>query len=144
MVEPISLTLGGVVAALVMNAAEKGGGAVGSGVVAALSSVGKWLKARFRRDDDADGARAVDTAEDAFDSPRARDRLAAVIDAKAAADQSFAEELRGLVKDAEAGGVDVQAITQTAWGSQISQNANIVDSTITTTIGGQPGSGPSG
>ena len=138
-VEPVSVGL--VVAALVTKAAEKGGENLADAAKAAVGRLVVWLRDRFSRDQDQPAVQALTAAERYYDSGAARDELAGVIDAKAAADAGFKAEVERLVAQAEQQGVDVKTITQNARGNQISQIADVTGSTITTTIGGQPGTG---
>lgn len=141
MVEPVSLTVGAVVAALVTKAADKGGENLADAAKEAVGRLVGWLRDRFSRDNDQVAVRALTAAERYYDSGAARAELAGVVDAKATADAGFKAELERLVAQADQQGAEVKAITQIAWGSQISQITDVKDSTITTTIGGQPGTG---
>lgn len=137
MVEPVSLTVGAVVAALVTKAAEKGGEGLADMAKAAVGRLVAWLRDRFGRDGDQAGVQAVDAAEK-YGGPVARGELAEAVNRKAADDSEFKAAVQLLVEQAKQQGVDVKAITQNAWGTQIAQIANVENSTITTTLGGQP------
>ncbi len=64
--------------------------------------------------------------------------LPEVIDARAQADSGFASELRSLVNEADAAGVDIGSIAQTVWGDQNVQNPGVVGSEITVAHGEAP------
>ena len=138
MVEPVSLTVGGVVAALVTKAAEKGGENLADAAKAAVGRLVGWLRERFGRDGDQTGVQALAAAEK-YGGPVARQELADVVDGKATADAGFKAEVERLVEQAEQHGVDIKTITQNAWGNQNTQIADITGSTIN--LGGQPGTG---
>ena len=140
MVEPVSLTVGAVVAAMVTKAAEKGGENLADAAKAAVGRLVGWLRDRFGRDGDRSGVQALDAAEK-YGGPVAGQELADAVDGKAATDAGFKAEVEQQVAEAEQQGVDVKTITQNAWGNQIAQIADVTGSTITTTIGGQPGTG---
>lgn len=140
MVEPVSLTLGAVVAALLTKAAEKGGENLADGAKAAVGRLVGWLRDRFARDQDQSAVQALAAAERYYDSDAARSDLASVIDTRASADAGFRAEVERLVAQIEQqSGVDVKAITQNAWGNQNTQIADVTGSTIN--IGGHPGIG---
>jgi len=139
-VEPVSLTVGAVVAALVTKAAEKGGENLADAARAAVGRLIGWLRDRFGRDGDQTGVHALDAAEK-YGGPVAGQELADAVNDKAATDAGFKSEVERLVAQAEQQGVDVKTITQNAWGNQIAQIADVKNSTITTNIGGQPGTG---
>jgi len=135
------LTLGVVVAALVTGAANKAGENLADAANNAVGRLVGWLRDWFARDGDQPAAQALATAQEYYDSDRARQQLAAVLGAHAAADAGFKADLERLVADAQQHGADVTTITQTVWGNQNVQNADITGSTITTNVGGQPGTG---
>ena len=138
MVEPVSLTLGAVAAALVAKATEKTAEAAVDGGAGALSRVRSWLRERFSGPENNHGATALDRVEDAPDSPSRLRELAEVLDGRADAEPSFRSELAALVEEARSGGVDVGSILQSAWGDQNVQSAGVVDSEITVTYGQPP------
>ena len=59
MVEPVSLTVGAVVAALLTKAAEKGGENLADAAKAAVGRLVGWLRDRFTRDGDEQGSQAL-------------------------------------------------------------------------------------
>ena len=141
MVEPMSLTVGSVVAALVTKAAEKGGENLADAAKAALGRLVGWLRDRFGRDGDQTGVQALAAAEK-YGGPVAGQELADAVDGKAATDAGFKAEVERLVARTEQQGVDVKTISQNAWGgNQIAQIADVTGSTISTNFGGQPGTG---
>ena len=132
--EPVSLTLGAIAAALVAKAAER---AVEGGEGVLVRLVG-WLRQRFSADDQHEAQAALAHVEQVPDSPSRLQRLAEVIDRRAEADAGFRSELKALVKHAQAGGVDVGTIAQTAWGDQNVQIAGVEGSSINLTYGQPP------
>jgi uncharacterized membrane protein YebE (DUF533 family) len=138
-VEPVSLTVGAVVAALVLKGAEKTGEKVTDGGLAAIGRLVDRVRARFRHRKDADAEKALARVEDPPAGPTQLAALAAAVDSHAGEDAAFAAELHRLVQHAEAAGVEVQNVTQVAWGSQIVQNQDVEDSSITVTFSQPPG-----
>lgn len=136
----MSLTLGAVVAALLTKAADKSGENLADGASAAVGRLAAWLRERFSRDGDQRAAGALEMAERITDSDSVRRELAGVIDARAATDAAFRTALEKLLADAERHGVEVKSLTQTAWGNQNVQVADVSGSAVTTSIGGPPGS----
>lgn len=134
MVDPLSLSIGAVVAAMVVKAAEKAGEtAVDAGSVA-LGRLVQWLRDRFSRGDEV-AATALSNVEDVPDSPSRIRILAEEIDRKAATDAEFNAGLNDLIREAKAGGVDMKAVSQVAEGIGIVQIANTENSTITVSQG---------
>jgi hypothetical protein len=137
-VEPVSLTVGAVVAALVMKAAEKGGEDLAEGASSVLGRVGGWLRAWFSRTGDSEASSALAKVEEVPDSPSLVKSLATVLDSRAEADPEFRAELQRLVEEAKAAGVEVKSITQTAFGDQNVQVADVHGSSINVSHGGTP------
>lgn len=140
MVEPVSLTLGAIAAALVAKASDKAAErAVDEGAGALVRLVG-WLRERFAADDATEAIAALAKVEDAPDSPSRVRELAAVLDCRVddPDDPDFRVEMQALVDEAQAGGADVGSIAQSAWGNQNTQIAGVFGSTITTTHGQPP------
>ena len=75
MVEPVSLTLGAIAAALVAKATEKTAEAAVDGGAGALSGIVAWLRKRFSGPEDNQGATALARIEDAPDSPSRLSRI---------------------------------------------------------------------
>jgi hypothetical protein len=137
-VEPVSLTVGAVVAALVMKAAEKGGEELAEGASSVVGRVVGWLRARFSRTVDSEASSALAKVEEVPDSPSRAKALAEVLDSRAEADPEFRVELERLVEEAKASGVDVKSITQTAFGDQNVQVADVQDSSVKVSYDGTP------
>jgi len=137
-VEPVSLTLGAVVATLLTKAAEKSGENLADAAKESLGRLLRWLRDRFSRDGDTAGSTALANAEEVPDSPSRVVALAAVIDQRAAADPGFRTELDRLLQDAKADGVAVESIAQSAWGDQNVQSAHVEGSTISVSYGQNP------
>ena len=138
MVEPVSLTVGAVVAALLTKLADKSGENLADGAKVAVARLGSWLRERFSRSGDSRAVAALDTAERITDSVSVRGELAAIIDEHAASDAAFRDTLTRLLAEAEQNGAHVSSVAQTAWGSQNVQIADVRGSTITTSIGSSP------
>jgi hypothetical protein len=137
-VEPVSLTVGAVVAALVVKAAEKGGEELAEGASSVLGRLVGWLRARFSRTADSEASSALAKVEDVPDSPSRVKDLATILDSRAEADPEFRAELQRFVDQARAAGVEVKSITQTAFGDQNVQAADVHDSSINVSHGGTP------
>lgn len=138
MVEPVSLTLGAIAAALVAKASEKTAERAVEGGAGALGRLAGWLRRRLAADGAEEAAGALARVEDAPDSPSRVRELTAVLDERADDEPGFRSELEALVEEACAGGVDVGSIVQTAWGNQNVQSGGIVGSEITVTYGQPP------
>ena len=138
MVEPVSLTLGTITAALVAKAAEETADRAVEGGAGALGRLVGRLRTRFAAGGVEEGQSALARVEDAPDSASRVRELATVLDRRADADAGFRAELVALVNEARAGGVDVGSIAQTVWGDQNVQAAGVVDSEITVTYGQPP------
>ncbi len=136
--EPVSLTVGAVVAALVLKGAEKTGEKVTDGGLAAIGRLVDRVRGRFRDRGDAVAEKAVTRVQDPPAGPTQLDALAAAVDRHVGEDAAFADELGRLVREAEAAGVEVRNVAQLAWGSQIVQNQDVKDSSITVTFGQRP------
>jgi hypothetical protein len=139
--EPVSLTLGAIAAALVAKAADKTAERAVEGSAGVLKRFVGWLRERFSADAEQEGAAALARVEDAPDSPSRLRELAEVLDRRAHADAGFGSELKSLVDETQASGVDVGSIVQTAWGNQNVQTAGVVGSEITVNYG-QPSPPP--
>jgi hypothetical protein len=130
MVEPVSLSVGAVVAALVLKAAEKTGEQGAESGWNAARRLLERLRSRFRERGNADAEAALARVEDPPASERHLKTLADAVDREASQDPGFAAELQRLIKEAESGGVKVQQVTQSAWGSQIVQNQDLTGSSV--------------
>ena len=130
--EPVSLTLGAIVAALVAKAAER---AVEGGEDALARLVGQL---RRRLSGEREAQTALAHVEEVPDSPSRLGALTEVINRRLEADPGFRSELEALVQQAQAGGVDVGSIAQTAWGNQNVQIAGVEGSSISLGYGQPP------
>jgi hypothetical protein len=137
-VEPVSLTVGAVVAALVVRAAEKGGEELAEGASSVVGRVVGWLRARFARTRDAEASSALARVEEVPDSPSRSKVLANVLDERADADPGLRVELERLVEEAKAAGVKVESIAQTALGDQNVQVAGAHHSSFKVSYGYTP------
>jgi hypothetical protein len=125
------LTLGAVVAALVAKATDQAEDGAVSAASSALSRLVGWLRTKL----DGDAGKSLQRVEDA-DSPSRLQALASEIDRRASTDEAFREELKAMVREAQDAGVDVRSASQVAWGHHNVQAANISDSDIRVTFGG--------
>jgi hypothetical protein len=139
MVEPVSLTVGAVVAALVVKAAEKGGEELAEGASSVLGRLVGWLRSRFLGKGDDEASLALARVEEVPDSPSRVGALATVLDARAEAEPGFRVELTRLVEEANEAGVEVKSIRQSAVGDQNVQVAEVGGSTVTVSFGASAG-----
>jgi len=138
-VEPVSLTVGAVVAALMTKAAEKGGENLADAAKAAIGRLVEWLRDRFTQTGDEEGSQALAWVEGAPDSPSRARALADVVDQRADADPEFKNKVHELVEDAkQQPGVQVGSIAQSAVGDQNVQAAGNQDTSVTVSIGTPP------
>jgi hypothetical protein len=134
MVEPISI--GVVVAALIAKALDRAeDGAVDSAVKVALKAVER-LRARFSGDAEAEAA--LDGLVNAPDSGRQQKALAGLLEARARESPDLLDELKAIVGEAEAAGVQIGPIEQVAEGDGNVQNAGIVGSQVNVGQGTTP------
>ena len=139
MVEPVSLTVGALVAALLTKAAEKSGEDLADAAKAAVSRLVGWLRDRFAQTGDEEGSQALAWAEGAPDSPSRVRALAEVVDRRAEADPAFKSQVQRLVDDAkQQQGLHVGSIVQSASGGKNVQNAGIQGSSINVSYGTPP------
>jgi hypothetical protein len=138
-VEPVSLTVGALVAALLTKAAEKGGENLAVAAKAAVGRLVEWLRDRFTQTGDEEGSQALAWAEGAPDSPSRARALAEVVDRRAAADPEFRSQVQELVDHAkQQQGLQVGSITQSAVGDQNVQAAGNQDTSVTVSYGTPP------
>ena len=139
MVEPVSLTVGALVAALLTKAAEKGGENLADAAKTAVSRLVGWLRDRFTQTGDDEGSKALAWAEGAPDSPSRMTALAQVVDRRAATDPEFKSQLQQLVDDAkQRQGLQVGSIALSASGNQNVQTAGNQDTSVTVSYGTPP------
>jgi hypothetical protein len=130
--EPVSLTLGAIAAALIAKAQDKAADGAVEGTLGAGRRLVDWLRERFGADEDAN--RTVERLLDAPDSPSRAEALSTLLDARAE-DPEFRGGLESLLRDAEDDGVDLVSVSQAVWGSQNVQSAHLKDSTINVSYG---------
>ena len=139
MVEPVSLTVGALVATLLTKAAEKSGENLIAAGKAAVGRLVGWLKDRFTQTGDEEESQALTWAEGAPDSPSRMRDLASVVDRRAATDPEFKSQLQQLVDDAQQQrGLQVGSITQSASGNQNVQTAGNQDTSVSVSYGTPP------
>ncbi len=144
MVEPVSLTLGAIVAALVAKAVDRAEDRAVEDGEGVLRRVVGLLRERFSSRDDESAATALARLEDAPDSPTRVRELAVAVDRAAEADPALRSGLEALVSEARSAGIDVESISQTAWGNQNVQTAGLVDSEVNVSYGSPPPARPNG
>jgi hypothetical protein len=138
MVEPVSLSLGAIVAALVAKGVERAADDAVEGGEGMLRRLVAALRERFAGAGDEPAREALTRVQDAPDSPSRVKALAAVIDQRARDDLELRGELEALVAQARGGGVNVEKISQAAWGDQNVQAAGLVDSEVNVSYGSPP------
>jgi hypothetical protein len=114
----VSLTIGTVVAALVLKAAEKVGEQTAGSGWAALGKLVELVRRRFSDTKDEPAAAALVRVQDPPAGERQLATLAEAVDRHAGHAPEFAQELRRLIREGESAGVDIQHVTQTAWGDR--------------------------
>jgi hypothetical protein len=122
--EPVSLTLGAIVVALIARAQERALDATLSEGESVLRRLRDSVSARFSRQGDQDALDALELVERVPDSDRAASALAQAID-RHAADGEFRSELDKLIGEARASGVIVKQFSQAASGDGNVQIADI-------------------
>ena len=139
MVEPVSLTVGAVVAALLTKAAEKGGENLADAAKAAVGRLVGWLRDRFTQTGDEEGSQALAWAEGAPDSASRLRDLASVVDRRAATDPEFKSQVQRLVDDAkQQRGLQVGSIALSASGNQNVLAAGNQDTSVSVSYGTPP------
>src|SRR4051812_113523 len=128
MVEPVSLSLGAIVAALVAKAVGRAADDAVEGCESMLRRLVAALRERFAGAGDEPAREALTRVQEAPDSPSRVEALAREIDQRAQTDRELRSELEALVAQARRGGVNVEQISQSAWGDQNAQAAGLVDS----------------
>ncbi len=137
--EPVSLTVGAIVAALVAKAAEAAGDEAGRGVAGGVRRVAAWLRARFAEDADEAGVAVLERLEEAPDSPSRVRALAAYVDERSGRDEAFRNEVEARIAEAQREGVDVHGVSQVAYGEQNVQVADVTGSSISISHRADPG-----
>ena len=128
--DPVTLTLGGVAAALIAKAVDKTGDETADAGWAAIGRLVGRIRRHFREHgDDADRA-ALARVEDPPASAQHLEALAAAIDRHAGSDPKLGAELQGLVDEAGRANLDVGSIVQSVWGHHNIQIAGVSGSTI--------------
>jgi hypothetical protein len=131
--DPVTLTVGGVAAALIAKAVDKTGDKTADAGWAVVGQLVGRIRRHFREHgDDADQA-ALAGVEDAPDSRKRIEVLAAAIDRHTGSDPKLGADLRALVEEAGKSNIDVRSIVQSAWGDHNVQIAGVSGSTITIT-----------
>ena len=140
--EPISVTVAAIMAALAARASDRAVDATVQGGEGVLRRIASRVRERFAAADDEDAMGALELVERVPDSKMLVEQLAAAVNRYAVGDPVFASELADLVGEARANGVDVNSITQIALGDQAVQIAGVTSSTITITRTASPPAEP--
>lgn len=138
--EPVSLTLGAIAAALVVKAAEAAGEEAAQGAAGAVRRVAAWARARFSEDEDEAGAAILRRLEEAPDSPSRVRAFAEHVDERARRDEALRQEIEAMIAEARQEGVDVRGLAQVAFGDQNVQIADVTGSSISIEQRADPGS----
>jgi hypothetical protein len=129
-VEPISLTIGAVIAGLVFKASDRAETGVVDAAANAVSKVVSWVSQHLPGGKDS----ALARLQDAPDSASRAAALAAEVD-DLAGQPELRTELLALIEEVRSAGATTQQVNQSAWGSSIVQAANINDSEIRISYG---------
>jgi hypothetical protein len=130
LMEPISITIGAAVAALLAKAWERTLDATADAGQATLQRLADRVRQRFAQESDDHALRALELVEQVPDSELLTGRLAGAIDHHAGIDPEFASELETLVSETKAAGVYVGQIKQTVMGNHNIQIGNATGSQI--------------
>ena len=122
MVEPVSMTVGVLAAAMLAKAAERTGEQAADAGAGALTRFVGWLRGRVAGKPAQ--ALALEKVAEVPDSPSRVRALADALDALAESEPAFAQELRARIEQAKSGGVEVRSIAQNAVGDHIVQVAD--------------------
>ena len=137
MVEPVSLTLGGLAALLIAKATDAAAdGAVRGTGDALRRGVGR-LRDRLDEDDNPTTSRAVSEAEKSPSEPALR-RLATLLDERCERDPVFRQELERIVEAARADGLVLPAASQVASGDHNVQIQRADEAEIHISYGADP------
>lgn len=132
--EPVSLSVGVIAAALLSKAAERTGEQVADAGAGALSRFTAWLRKRVSGHP---AETALERVQDAPDSPARVRALGEALDQHALESPNFAAELKAQIEQARAAGVEVKSIAQSVVGNQNVQVAD-VQGAVTVTYGDPP------
>jgi hypothetical protein len=132
-VDPVTLTLGGIVAGLIAKVLDKGEDKAADQGWAVLGRLVGAVRRRFKEHGSHQDNEALAGVEDTPDSPRRLQTLASAIDRHAGGDQAWRDEVQTLVEEAKLGGVDVGSLTQSAWGDHNVQIGGVSGSSIAIT-----------
>lgn len=124
--EPVSLSIGVVVAGFLTKAFEGAGSKLGTAVAEGLGRLLSAVRDRLG----GDAGVALARAEEAPDSPSRLRALADVVDAEVARDPTFGTELEELVAALEQAGLSRVPVVQQAWGDSNVQIAGVEGSSI--------------
>lgn len=128
--DPLSLTLGGLVAGLIAHAFDSAGGELGSAAAGLASGFVDRLQAHFKSVDDDEAVAVLTRVVDPPVGPAQLEKLAGVLDTYAEQDLGFGRDLEALVRESEAAGLDIGAVSQVAWGNNNLQITGVTRSSI--------------
>jgi hypothetical protein len=130
-VDPVSLTVGGVVAALVLKAADKTGEQLAGSGLAAVGRLVERVRRQFQERGDAAAQAVLARVQDPPVAEAHISTLAAAVDRHAGEDAAFAVELACLVQEGHSAGVEVHHVSQQMGGSGGVQIAQVHTAQIT-------------
>jgi transposase len=131
--DPVTLRLGGVAAALIAKAVDKTGDKTADAGWAVVGRLVGKIRRHFREHGDGADRAALARVEDPPASAKHLETLAAAIDRHAGSDPELGAELRRLVEEAAKSNLDVGSIVQSAWGNHNIEIGGVSGSTITIT-----------
>lgn len=126
-----TLTLGGIAAGLLAKFLDKSEGKAADAGWAGLGRLAGAIRRHFREHGSDEDQAALARLQEVPDSPSRLEALAQAIDRQVSAEPALANELRGLIEESKAGGIDVGSLAQSAWGDHNVQIAGVVGSAIT-------------
>ena len=132
--EPVSLSVGLLAAALLSKAAERAGEHASDVGAGALTRFAVWLRERVSGHP---AGAALERVQDAPDSPARVRVLGEALDRQVLEVAGFAAELKAQIEQARAAGVEVKSIAQSIVGDQNVQVAD-VQGTVNVTYGDPP------
>ncbi len=132
--DPVSVSVGALAAALLAKAAERAGEQAVDAGAEALARFAAWLRRRLSGRPE---EKALEQVEEVPDSPKRVQALGEALDRHAAQDSGFAQELQAQIEQTRSAGVDVRSIAQNIVGDRNVQVAD-VQGTVHVSYGDPP------
>lgn len=123
--EPVSMTLGAIAAAVLAKAQERAADRTIDGGESVVRRLASWLRASFADSDDEAANHALGLVERVPGSPSSVDALAVVLDNRAAGDAEFRGRLAALVDEARSDPVAGRFVTEVYGDAQVGKIVNI-------------------